>query len=71
MNRNRKKPYIVPDLVTQSTAAKMIGVTRQAIVPMIARGQLEAVVVAGTPMVLKASAEKLADERRASGRLAA
>lgn len=69
MKKTRKYP--LPDLMTQSAAARLVGVHRQNIPGMIARGQLEAIVVAGVPMVVKASAEKLADERRASGRLAA
>jgi hypothetical protein len=67
----KARKYPLPDLLTQSAAARVIGVSRQAIGPMVFRGQLEAVTVAGTPMVLKASAEKVAAERRAAGRLAA
>ena len=38
---------------------------RQAIPAMIGRGQLDAVMVAGTPFVVKESARRLADERAA------
>jgi hypothetical protein len=62
-----KKPrkYSLPELMTQSAAAHMIGVSRQAIPAMIGRGQLDAVMVAGTPFVVKASARRLAAERAA------
>lgn len=63
MTKPRKYP--LPDLMTQSAAANMIGVSRQAIPAMIGRGQLEAVMVAGTPFIVKDSARRLADERAA------
>ena len=63
MKKNRKSS--LPELITQSAAANMVGVSRQAIPAMIGRGQLESVVVAGTPFVVKASARRLADERAA------
>lgn len=69
MSKARKHP--LPDLVTQSAAAKIIGVSRQAVHAMVFRGQIEAVTVAGVPYIVKASAHKVADERRAAGRLAA
>ncbi len=63
MKKTRKYP--LPELMTQSAAANMIGVSRQAIPAMIGRGQLDAVMVAGTPFVVKESARRLADERAA------
>jgi hypothetical protein len=50
-----------PDLVNQTTAAKIIGCNRQNIPGMIARGQLESVPVAGMVFVVKSSAQRLAD----------
>jgi hypothetical protein len=54
----------VPDLVTQATAARMLGMARQNIPSLIVRGVLESVVVAGTPLVTKASALAEAERRR-------
>ena len=68
MTKTRKYP--LPDLVSQTAAASMIGVSRQAIPAMIGRGQLEAVMVAGTPFVLRESARRLADERAAKKKAA-
>lgn len=68
MTKPRKYP--LPDLMTQSAAASMIGVSRQAIPAMIGRGQLESVMVAGTPFIVKDSARRLA-EARAAKKLAA
>jgi hypothetical protein len=68
MTKTRKYP--LPDLVSQTAAASMIGVSRQAIPAMIGRGQLEAVMVAGTPFVLRESARRLADERAAKRKAA-
>ena len=68
MTKPRKYP--IPDLVTQSAAADMIGVSRQAIPAMIGRGQLDAVMVAGTPYIVKDSARRLADQRAAKNKAA-
>ena len=68
MTKPRKYP--IPDLVTQSAAADMIGVSRQAIPAMIGRGQLDAVMVAGTPYIVKDSARRLADQRAAKRKAA-
>ena len=65
MTRNATpRKRVVPDLVTQPTAARIIGIARQNIPGLIVRGVLETVVVAGQTLVTKASAQKEAERRR-------
>jgi len=52
-----------PDLLNQTSAAKIIGVARQSVAGMIARGELDAVTVAGLVFVTRASAERVAADR--------
>lgn len=55
-----------PDLLTQSGAAKLIGVPRQYIAGMVGRGEIEGVtdVVEGMLLITKASAEAAAERRK-------
>ena len=62
--KHTPRKHAVPDLVTQATAARMIGMHRQNIPALIVRGVLESVIVAGTPLVTKASALAEAERRR-------
>lgn len=66
MARTRKGNQPSPDLLTQTGAAKVIGVTRQAIAGMVGRGELEGRtdVVQGLLLITKASAEAAAERRR-------
>lgn len=59
-----------PDLINQTSAAKIIGCNRQNIPGMIARGDLESAYVGGMVFVTKASARRLA-EKRADPKIAA
>lgn len=62
--RSTPRKRSLPDLVTQSTAARMIGMHRQNIPALIVRGVLQSVIVAGIPLVTKASAVAEAERRR-------
>lgn len=52
-----------PELVNQTNAARIVGVARQSIAGMIARGELESEAIAGLVFVRRASAERLAKIR--------
>lgn len=68
MTKNHKYP--VPDLVTKTTAARMIGVARQNIDGFIVRGELDTIPMAGQVFVTKESAERVAAERAAKRKAA-
>jgi type IV pilus biogenesis protein CpaD/CtpE len=68
MTKNHKYP--VPDLVTKTTAARMIGVARQNVDGFIVRGELDTVSMAGQVFVTKESAERVSAERAAKKRAA-
>ena len=53
------------DLINQTRAAAIIGVARQSIAGMIARGELESETVAGLVFVKRESAERVAEQRAA------
>lgn len=61
-----KKVQTQPDLLTQAGAARVVGVPRQYIPAMVARGELDARpdVVEGLVLITKASAQAAADRRR-------
>ncbi len=57
--QRKRNPH---ELVNLSTAATIVGKSRQVIPAMVARGELEGTSVAGRVFVYRASAEKYAAE---------
>jgi len=53
-----KVKFTPEDLVTQTTAARMRGVSKQAIVGLIQRGKLTQVIIDGHPFLLRKEVEK-------------
>lgn len=64
MTRKTTRRQHIPDLMTQSAAARLIRVARQSIPGFIARGELETETVADLMLVTRASAERVAAARR-------
>ncbi len=62
--KTNRRQQIRPDLVTQATAARMIGIARQNVAGFIARGELEAEMVAEILLVTKKSALRVAAARK-------
>jgi len=61
-----KRAKAKAELLTQTDAARIIGVARQSIAGMVARGELRAETVAGMVFVTRDSAEALAKVRQAA-----
>lgn len=69
MNRKRNPaplpPRSVGRLMSQSAAARAIGVARGTVLAKVAAGELEAENVDGTPVIVRASVERLLARREA------
>jgi excisionase family DNA binding protein len=57
----------IPDLVSATEAAEMLGVTRQAVQLMANNGQLPGAKVGNTWVFRRVLVERAADERKANG----
>ena len=60
------KPIELSDLITQAEAARLRGVTREAIYDLVARGRLEAIEIGGKKFVRRS--DVLSFELRPAGR---